>query len=804
MSKYEPSSERRLGGGPNEGLPDEQFLQDTTRARTLPNVDDDTQAPGDERWLNMARRCYSTSTTFFDAAMRRKLDDAQSLFRSEHPAGSKYYTDAFKKRSHVFRPKTRAMVRKHEAALALALFGTADVATCNAPNQDDRDQVLSAKIQQELFNRRIKLPINKGGFPFFAIAVGAYQDAARNGFVVARTGWDYRESKRYFNRKSGANEIGREEEVYTSRDQPFAKLIPPENLRIDPACDWLDPINSSPYIIELMPMYVCDIRERMNNPKLAQGVRYRKLDTATLLAGMRHSFDTIRQRREGNRQDRYEPTQQLQDYSICWVHRHIMRIDGEDYYFETVGLSTLLTDPVPLAEIELRGYRPYVWGYVNYEAHNPLPDGPVTLARPLQEETNDLANMRMDANKMSTFGRHLVRRGANVDMDALARFSPASAIEVSNINSDVKWDKAQPPDRQVFDENNLMQQELDDLFGNFSSSSVLAGRQREITVGGMEMMQQPANILNEYEIRTLGESFFVGLVTQIIDVIKLWESDTAIAAVVGQKFGVGAKRVFRALETEASVIVNIGFGQTSPMQRIQRLRMGLGTVAEMFPDEMVTADRGAIVGEVFGALGYADGLRFFPGMAGKDEDPMVTQLKRQVQQLTQMVQGKQMDIEGRVKIATIQAKASVMIQQLRGQSAQQLMLAGQKFDLFIEQLKIEVSKIELALEREKNDIARNQLYMQREALSHTISMAEREFALEVQTVTQAPAPHPILPPAPAGTRMLIQRLTQPGSGAARSSASTASLERSFGGGETAQLPGVVARGHYGMIPGEEG
>ena len=87
------------------------------------------------------------------------------------------------------------------------------------------------------------------------------------GVCVSHQYWDYEE------RDETYVEIGRDNkpvidyegnqktrtQVTSIRDKPVIEVISPENLRIDPASDWSDPLESSPYIIHLIPMYLQDI-----------------------------------------------------------------------------------------------------------------------------------------------------------------------------------------------------------------------------------------------------------------------------------------------------------------------------------------------------------------------------------------------------------------------------------------------------------------------------------------------------------------------------------------------------------------
>jgi hypothetical protein len=78
-------------------------------------------------WLDLASDAYTTSTTYLDAYLRPEWERAIRQWQGKHAVGSKYLSDAWQKRSCVFRPKTRAAVRKNEAAAAAAFFSTQDV-----------------------------------------------------------------------------------------------------------------------------------------------------------------------------------------------------------------------------------------------------------------------------------------------------------------------------------------------------------------------------------------------------------------------------------------------------------------------------------------------------------------------------------------------------------------------------------------------------------------------------------------------------------------------------------------------------
>ena len=109
--------------------------------------------------------------------------------------------------------------------------------------------------------------------------------------------------------------------------------MPIENIRIDPSANWADPINSSPYIIHLIPMYVTDVKARMSRPD-PKGRQWKSYPDPVLTQSS--DDDSTRKTRYGKQQDPMMQSRTVSDYDICWVHRHIHRWNGTDYEFYTI------------------------------------------------------------------------------------------------------------------------------------------------------------------------------------------------------------------------------------------------------------------------------------------------------------------------------------------------------------------------------------------------------------------------------------------------------------------------------------
>src|SRR5688500_9695086 len=90
-------------------------------------------------WLKLAQEAYESSSAYMDANHRPDIDYSIRAFRNEHAQGSKYLSAEFQSRSRLFRPKTRAVIRKNEAAGAIALFSNMDIVDLQ-PGDPDNDR----------------------------------------------------------------------------------------------------------------------------------------------------------------------------------------------------------------------------------------------------------------------------------------------------------------------------------------------------------------------------------------------------------------------------------------------------------------------------------------------------------------------------------------------------------------------------------------------------------------------------------------------------------------------------------------
>lgn len=605
------------------------------------NISDPSQAREEGFWLRIARDAFSGSSTYFDTNVRIRIIDDIRQFQSEHPQGSKYFTDAYRLKSKLFRPKTRSSIRKNEATAAAAFFSTEDVVSVRPADEDSPVQVAAARVHKALLQYRLTKP-KPHGLPWFLTLLGAYQDAQTVGVVASFQEWVKR----------------------GKLDRPDIKLIPIENIRFDPAADWRDVVESSPYVIILWPMYVKDVRARMARvvyeeqevldpvtqkvveivkvPVVdSEGRPWRHCDDSVILQASTPANDTIRMARE-NRTDSKAAGGGLTDYTIVWVHQNFVEVDGQDLTYYTLGTNHLLSDPEPVENKYPQG-RPVVVGFSVIEAHKTYPNGPAALTRDVQTEINDLANLRIDNIKLILNKRYIVKRNASVDLRSLTRNIPASVTLANSPDSDVRVLTTDDATASSFNEQDRLNLDFDDLSGAFSGSSVASNRNLNETVGGMSILTSQANQVSEYQLRTFTETWVEPVLRQLVVLEQAFETDEKILALIGKEAKIDAEGFSSVsdelIEQDTILNVSVGVGAVNPQTQVERFLFGLSNLAQILGPELMSKVKiEEVVKELFGKLGYKDGKRFFDfGDEEEVADPRLAQAMEMINGLRQQL-----------------------------------------------------------------------------------------------------------------------------------------------------------------------
>ena len=690
---------------------------------------DADETPIESKWIRIARQIYEDSTEYLDANIRYQWEKNLSLFNSNHPPGSKYNTAAYEKRSAFFRPKTRTAVRNLQAAMTVAFFTNEDVISIEPANANDEKQAAAAVVAQSIMQYRLTNTI-----PWFQTMVAALQDAAVQGVCISHQYWDFHESKESYvevdkDNKTIMDEEGNpqiHEQITAVKDRPVIELISPENIRIDPAADWADPIKSTPYIVHLIPMYLQDVRAKMTSGE------WLEISDEELLSTTDESEqdNTTRLVRDEPRMDPKENESEygeLRDYWIIWVHKNIVKVDGIDYCYFTAGTDVMLTEAKPLREMFpwLRDEeRPYVMGAVNLEAHKVYPSGTVELTQELQAAANDIWNQRFDNVKLAMNKRYHIRRDRNIDLDALFRSVPGGAVEMDDPDQDVRIVETRDVTGSAYAEQDRINMDFDELQGNFSTSTVQGARNLNETVGGMNLLAGSSSTIAEYTLRTFADTWVEKTLKQLLRLEQYYETDSIVLAVAGEvaqqqfaKFKID-EMLDELLRQDVLLKVNVGLNATDPMKRVQDLLFGVNTLAQ-FPGVAEKINLPELTKEVFGQLGFKDGSRFI--LWDQEADPRMEEMQKQLEELQNIIATDQQKTQGRMQIEQVKSVGDKEVAQIRAQADIQRQLIGQQTDIR-----------EAEIKHQDSVTKRGELLLQQEALLSEMDDKEVERELELR------------------------------------------------------------------------
>ena len=692
-------------------------------------LDEDIK-PEKSKWLRIARQIYDGSTEYLDANIRYQWEKSLSLFNSNHPPGSKYNSNAYEKRSRFFRPKTRIAVRNLQAAMSVAFFTNEDVVSIEPANPNDTTQAAAAVVAQSILQYRLTNTI-----PWFQTMTAALQDASVQGVCISHQYWDFQENEESY-MEMGAdnqpimNEMGEpkvEKQMTAIKDRPVIELISPENMRIDAAADWADPMTSTPYIIHLIPMYLQDIRQKIDDDE------WLEVSDEELLATSDQNVtdNATRLVRDEPRMDPKENDSEyteIKDFWIIWVHKNIVKVEGVDYCYYTAGTEHMLTEPKPLLDMYpwLRdGERPYVMGAVNLEAHKIYPSGTVELTEELQAAANDIWNQRFDNVKLAMNKRYHIRRDRNIDLDALFRSVPGGAVEMDDPDMDVRVIDTKDVTGSAYAEQDRINMDFDELQGNFSTSTVQGARSLNETVGGMNLLAGNSSTIAEYTLRTFSDTWVQKTLKQLLRLEQYYETDPIVLAVAGElasarfKFNAN-ENIDELLRQEVLLKVNVGLNATDPLKKVQNLLFGVQTLAQ-FPGVAERIDLSELTKEIFGQLGYRDGNRFINFKEG--EDQKIAELEAQLQELQQILEIDQQKTEGKIQIQEVKNKGSVEVAQIKSQS-----------DIEAEMIRQQSDIREAEIRHQDAVTKRGELLLQRDALQNeTVDKdIDRDLELKAQ------------------------------------------------------------------------
>jgi hypothetical protein len=600
----------------------------------------EAQGPAHVDLLGLVATAEEVSRRYQTQVLQRWLGRAYRAWNNEHAHGSKYLGSAWRGRSRLFVPKTRASVRKNLAAAAAALFSTDDVVNVTAEHEDnDIDRATAAVLKADL-DYRLTRTNSVSGMPWFMICMGGCLDAQLTGVTISKQYWEYREVDTGHddqhvvlvqNPLTGEPELQRIEKprMRVVCDRPMVELVPIENVGIDPAAPWYDPVQLGAWFYADYPMHLSDVRAMIGSPDKSGANSWISVDDATLMKGrLRDEAMANRRAREGG-SDRYDDMGTSGEFDIVVIRENFLRVEGRDYHFWSVGSHAYLSIVRETADVypELGGTRPYTFGVAGIDTHRVFPMPPVESWQPLQLELNDIANLRLDTLKRSIAPLPVVRRGRNIDLSQLQRRGQPDAVLLADDPSDINFVASPTPPGAAYTESAIANSLFDELSGAFSTSSVQSNRQLNETVGGMRLLAGASNSVTEFDLRVWIETWVEPTLRQLLHLVRARETDDTLIRLAGQK--ARALQRFNYMPTqedfaavEVALRVNVGIGAADPMQKLSKFRAAMEMLSPLMPimsAQGIKLNVEQIIDEVMGMAGFRDGRRFFEFGAPSDD-----------------------------------------------------------------------------------------------------------------------------------------------------------------------------------------
>ena len=631
-------------------------------------------------FLSLAKDAYDASSAFLDTNHRDDWDYSLRAFRNEHAKGSKYLSSEFAARSRIFPPHTRTVIRKNEAAGMQAMFANREMVNVTPGDPDDVMSVASAACLKEVMEYRLSKTI-----PTFQLYLGGLQDAQTQGAVVSYQYWDYQ--------KKGDKVL---------KDKPCIDLRPIENLRLDGGASWLDPVGTSPYLCDILPMYVCDVKAMMASVDEKTGSpKWKKYDDATIAKARPDTMDKTREARLGKSQDPHETPTGIKAFDVVWVMRWMMRDSiGDDYCYYTLGTEELLSTPKPLEEVYFHGQRPYVMGFAVLETHRVFKTSMPVLLRPLQQESADIRNQRLDNVKFVLNKRWLVARGRQTDVQSLVRNVPGGVTLTADPNTDIKESNWPDVTSSSYVEEDRLKSNLDELAGNFSPSTKVANNAVNDTLGGSKIAASSAGMMSEYLVRTVNETWWEPVLRQLSLLEQHYETDSVVLGICAKKaqlfprFGL-SNITDELLMKEVNVSVDSSLGD--PRERFQRFMVATNAAVGLANAAPPGANIAEMIKEIYANAGYRDGSRFWSSQV----DPRLAKAMQVVEQLRGIAEGKQLQLQSdqQTEAAKIQSNerikgAEIQVNQSRIQGDLQIRSA----ELALKSQELELEKLRLHIE----------------------------------------------------------------------------------------------------------
>lgn len=564
--------------------------------------------------FELSQQAYQSSTSYL-SDFRERFLRRYNMYNSIHHTGEKYLEKKYGK-SKYYVPKTHEFVKNQLAQVTQAYFQNPDFLSFDPANDNDIVAVMSAEYYTAVINYRFQQS-NNWWMRFIHIG---YTSGIMHNLSIAKVDWD------------------------VEKKRPSAIPILIERFRLDPHADPLDPIESSPYLINIQEMYVADIKKKMDKKNKFP---WNDIDDDQLQKSLVSSFEqdvnVFRQK------DHYDPAKSsgaiADELAKVFVHENIVKVDDQDYVFYTLGTFEMLSPAYKLEDVYPQG-RPYVMGCLFPEENKIYSASILDHAYEPQRQINDYTNIVFDSAKIQVWPVTLIRAQSGLDQNAYSNAGAGTVLLARDPQRDVVQITKQTSPQSLRQDIPLLMSNFDSVVGGVSNSTTALGQNQE-TATGQNMAAQTQNQVTESYLRHFHESFVVPVIQKILRVEqlfgykdtkfvnKIFSKNDLVNKYHDQLVAAGyAEKAFNITSAftnaELDLFVNVGMGAVSPQQRFERLIAALAQIRQAFPSIDQEMNTEEWVKEIMALQGYKNFARFMK----KGADPKITELTQQVQALT--------------------------------------------------------------------------------------------------------------------------------------------------------------------------
>jgi hypothetical protein len=536
-----------------------------------------------EKQLRFIRDFESLAQSHIDEQLSDQWRKNEKGMRLEH-YNDRINTDPkYKHRSKLFIPKIKTAVYRILASIIMEYFSSPDALVVKSM-KDFKPQIAEAsKVLQKVTNYRLEETLN-----WFLVCVLACRDILVFGRGAAAVGWDYQEEeyevKELVDKVDENGDLVLDENGYTEveeittteirvvKDEPYIRHIKLWNILLDPDCDPVDPVNSSPVLIEKVPVY---IHEVLGKIKSGEWEKPECIKEAEDWEQFLWENNPIQSEVEGETRNNQRAAKTKSEWKQIEIWKVCMIWEGEDLYFETLKDRAILTEPEPVSsKFPCKG-RPYVFGGADPDSNSIYWAGFPEGVEGLQRELNAIRNQRRDNVNLALNKRMLVRKTAGISLQSLMFNRPGAPIMADDISEySIRELKVDDVTASSYREEDVNRRDFEEAsgIGPYNQGSLRPGMNKTAT-GTMSLIEQ-SNMPIGMTVSIISRTFVKPLLEMVVQFEQAFENEEVIRNVCG-KAGIDFDAVWNeeAIENKYSVEIFAGIGHTSRDARYRSLGM---------------------------------------------------------------------------------------------------------------------------------------------------------------------------------------------------------------------------------------